>query len=61
MTLAATDHLPRSFAAAWGTEFIDIGAAGHINTASGFGPWPFGEVLLERLRREAALPADASR
>jgi predicted alpha/beta hydrolase family esterase len=47
----------RSFAAAWGSEFIDIGAAGHINPASGFGPWPLGEVLLERLRQNAVAPA----
>jgi predicted alpha/beta hydrolase family esterase len=50
-----------TFATAWGAEFIDIGAAGHINPVSGFGPWPFGEVLLERLRRGAAVPAEVSR
>ena len=51
----------RSFATAWGSEFIDIGAAGHINPASGFGPWPLGEVLLERLRHDAVAPASTSR
>ena len=34
------------FAAAWGSDLIDIGDAGHINTASGHGPWPEGHELL---------------
>lgn len=46
----------RAFATAWGSDFVDIGAAGHINPASGFGPWPLGDVLLERLRRNAVAP-----
>jgi predicted alpha/beta hydrolase family esterase len=29
-------------AAAWGSDFVDAGEAGHINVASGFGPWPEG-------------------
>lgn len=29
-------------AAAWGSLFIDAGAAGHINADSGHGPWPEG-------------------
>lgn len=39
---------------AWGSEFIDAGEAGHINTDSGHGPWPEGllrfGVLLKRAR-----------
>ena len=34
------------FAAAWGSTLIDLGDAGHINTASGHGPWPEGHQLL---------------
>jgi predicted alpha/beta hydrolase family esterase len=30
------------YAAAWGTDFADAGEAGHINSASGHGPWPEG-------------------
>jgi predicted alpha/beta hydrolase family esterase len=30
------------FAEAWGSEFVDAGEAGHINAASGHGPWPEG-------------------
>lgn len=29
-------------AAAWGAVFVDAGEAGHINVASGHGPWPEG-------------------
>ncbi|WLI87429.1 alpha/beta hydrolase [Massilia sp. R2A-15] len=36
----------RQFAAAWGSKFVEIGAAGHINGASGFGAWPEGEKML---------------
>jgi predicted alpha/beta hydrolase family esterase len=31
-----------AFARAWGADFAPAGAAGHINTASGHGPWPEG-------------------
>jgi uncharacterized protein len=31
-----------SLAAAWGASLIDAGDAGHINVASGHGPWPDG-------------------
>lgn len=37
------------FAALWGADFIDAGDAGHINSASGHGPWPMGETLLKDL------------
>lgn len=33
-------------AAAWGARLIDAGAAGHINVASGHGPWPEGVLRL---------------
>ena len=38
----------------WGADFVNLGEAGHINTDSGFGPWPEGLALLERLRRKSA-------
>lgn len=31
-----------AFASAWGADLADAGEAGHINTASGHGPWPEG-------------------
>jgi uncharacterized protein len=38
----------REFAAKWGSEVVDIGPAGHINAASGHGPWPEGLAILDR-------------
>ncbi|EWY38772.1 hypothetical protein N825_11425 [Skermanella stibiiresistens SB22] len=39
----------RAFASGWGSEFIDIGPCGHINTESGFGDWPRGLEILAGL------------
>jgi len=39
----------RHFALSWGSEFISVGQAGHIDEKSGFGPWPEGHSLLVRL------------
>jgi predicted alpha/beta hydrolase family esterase len=36
----------RAFAEAWGSKFVEIGEAGHINGASGYGDWPEGEKML---------------
>lgn len=36
----------RQFAQAWGSKFVEIGNAGHINGASGYGEWPEGEKML---------------
>ena len=40
-------------AGAWGSLFIDAGEAGHLNAASGHGPWPEGSMtfagFLQRL------------
>ena len=40
------------FACCWASELVPIGAAGHVNAAAGFGPWPAGERLLGALCRE---------
>ena len=37
------------FAENWGSEFINIGNAGHINTDAGFGEWPKGLEILRTL------------
>jgi predicted alpha/beta hydrolase family esterase len=34
------------FADAWLSRLVFIGDAGHINGASGYGPWPEGERML---------------
>lgn len=43
----------RILAEAWGSKLVEAGDAGHINTASGHGPWPDGLLhfagLLRRL------------
>ncbi len=36
----------RHFAASWGSDFVSVGPAGHINAASGHGCWPEGLELL---------------
>lgn len=36
----------RFFAGAWGSHFIKIGKAGHINAKSGHGKWSQGEQIL---------------
>lgn len=38
----------RMFADAWGARLVTIGPAGHINGASGYGPWPEGEAMLQQ-------------
>ncbi|MDF1505932.1 alpha/beta hydrolase [Roseisolibacter sp. H3M3-2] len=45
-----TPATARAYAAAWGSTFVDVGAAGHVNGASGLGDWPTGRALLAGLR-----------
>jgi predicted alpha/beta hydrolase family esterase len=40
----------REYAAAWGAALVVLENAGHINVASGFGPWPQGFDMLAQLR-----------
>ena len=37
----------RTWARIWGSQFINLGAVGHINTESGFGPLPQAKTLVE--------------
>lgn len=39
----------RDLAEAWGSRFVLLEKAGHINADAGFGPWPEGERLLAEL------------
>lgn len=39
----------RYFANCWGSDYINIGDAGHINADAGFGPWEEGVSILKRL------------
>ncbi len=38
-----------AYARAWGSEFVRLNSAGHINVESGHGPWPLGLALLASL------------
>lgn len=38
-----------SMAADWGSHFVEAGALGHINAASGLGQWTEGQELLNRV------------
>lgn len=50
----------RAYADAWGSRFVNIGAAGHINSASGLGAWLEGWALVESLAaRHNTAPATA--
>lgn len=40
----------RTLARDWGSDFLDVGAQGHINADSGLGDWKFGRRLLRCLR-----------
>ncbi len=42
----------RQCAEAWGSRFVDIGRAGHINADSGLGEWSEGQRLLRSLPTE---------
>jgi predicted alpha/beta hydrolase family esterase len=39
----------RALARAWGSRFVLLENAGHINADAGFGEWPLGERLLAEL------------
>ena len=54
-----------AYARAWGSEFVRLQNAGHINVESGFGDWPLGLALLQSLMQgdswQPAQPRPAAR
>ncbi|CAN5302636.1 alpha/beta hydrolase [soil metagenome] len=52
-------RLAGAYARAWGSEFVRLQDAGHINTESGHGEWPLGMALLQSLASHAG-PASSS-
>jgi predicted alpha/beta hydrolase family esterase len=50
----------RWLAKRWGAEFVDMGEAGHVNLASGFGPWPEGRALRDLIWSLPAMPGRAT-
>lgn len=45
--------LPRAqeWADRWGARFQNLGAAGHVNTESGYGPWPLARFKVDEMIR----------
>ncbi|TCG02030.1 alpha/beta hydrolase [Paraburkholderia strydomiana] len=50
MPLASARELAQRF----GSAFVNLGDAGHINTAAGFGPWPRAKYFVDTLVHCAA-------
>lgn len=54
----------RTLARDWGARFVDMGNAGHVNLAAGFGPWPEGirlrDEIAERARKQRNTGPDRS-
>ena len=48
---AAPERVER-MAIDWGARYVNAGALGHINVASGHGPWPEGERLFAEFVRQ---------
>ncbi|WP_227998891.1 RBBP9/YdeN family alpha/beta hydrolase [Nocardia australiensis] len=46
-------------AEAWGSRLVDLGDVGHLNPASGYGPWPQAQSLLREAIDMTARSADA--
>lgn len=38
----------------WHSRLVDIGPVGHLNPASGFGPWPLAERLVRELAEQSS-------
>jgi predicted alpha/beta hydrolase family esterase len=50
-------RLAGAYARAWGSEFVRLQDAGHINVESGHGEWPLGIALLQSLSGDPSLPS----
>lgn len=48
-------RLAGAYARNWGSEFVRVPDAGHLNVESGHGEWPLGLALLQSLLGEYAL------
>jgi len=59
-----TDPLARyrttaGLAEAWGSRLVDLGDAGHLNPASGYGEWPLIDELIAEIASVGRCPARA--
>jgi predicted alpha/beta hydrolase family esterase len=48
-------RLAGAYARGWGSEFVRVPDAGHLNVESGHGEWPLGLALLQSLVGEGGL------
>ncbi|RWU17277.1 alpha/beta hydrolase [Pseudomonas alkylphenolica] len=51
---SSNDHLASleavtAMAQGWGSQLVELGAVGHLNPASGYGPWPQAESFIQTL------------
>ena len=53
-------RLSGAYARAWGSEFVRLQNAGHINVESGHGEWPLGLALLQSLLGESQWSSPAA-
>jgi uncharacterized protein len=61
---SSNDHVveierARLFAKNWGSEFVELKNAGHIESKSGFGKWNFGLELINKIEKRTATPLQA--
>jgi len=47
-------RLAGTYARAWGSAYVRLNDAGHINVDSGHGEWPLGLALLQSLGADVA-------
>ncbi len=47
----ASFEAAQALATDWGSRLVDLGAVGHLNPASGYGPWPQARELIDHLQR----------
>lgn len=50
-----------AYARAWGSDFVRLQNAGHINVEAGFGHWPLGWALLQSLTAPGTAQVQLSR
>lgn len=58
--LAPWFHRTADLARAWGSRLDELGHVGHLNPASGFGPWPKAETYVDELCRHDATAVHAA-
>jgi predicted alpha/beta hydrolase family esterase len=50
-----------SLAMCWGSRFVELGEVGHLNPASGYGPWPRAHEFIRELLDPVPLPVSKER